>query len=449
MTANIRGVSRRQALKLGAAASALPLVHIRTAGAAGKVKIAFWDHWVPGGNDIMKKQVEAWAQKSHVAVEADFITGNGGKLQLTGVAESRARAGHDVYTFYNWDVYNIHRYLQPVDDVMKTLIEQNGAPDATADYLGKNGGHWTAVPSSSGTQTKPPCARISWMRKHGFDPLAVYPVKAEHTKAQDAWDYDMFLKLATEAKKEDMTFGLGVGGANNTDGIDMVGAMFHAFGADVVDKSGKILLDSPEMAALMEYASKLVKQLPNEAQAYDDASNNRALISGKSALICNPPSAWAVARRDAPKVAEDCWTFSSPRGPKGRFVPTATFFWGIWQFSQNQAAAKELVTYLMERPQVEARDNVVFGYDIPPYAGLRDFKVWEVTEPPPGTVYNYPIRPWHDATPSLTASEADPDLAVQIYQSAMHTGMLARLKSGQSEKQVLAWAKDQIQGFMH
>lgn len=449
MKTTTRGVSRRHALTLGAAAGALPLVHIRTAGAAGKVKIAFWDHWVPGGNDIMKKQVDAWAAKNHVAVEADFITGNGGKLQLTGVAESRARAGHDVYTFYNWDVYNIHQYLQPVDDVMHTLIAKNGKVDPTAEYLAHVKGHWIGVPTSTGTQTKPPCARISWMKQHGFDPVAAYPVKPEHTKLQDAWTYDLMLKLALAAKQDGMTFGMGCGGANNLDGIDQVGAMFHAFGANVVDKSGKILLDSPEVHAVMEYCSKLVKALPAEAQAYDDASNNRALISGKSALIFNPPSAWAVAKRDAPKVAADCWTFSAPVGSAGRFVPTATFFWGIWQFSRNQAAAKELITYLMERPQVEARDDFVDGYDIPPYAGLLDFKVWETTSPPPGTVYNYPIRPWHDARSSLTASEADPDVAVQIYQSAMHTGMVARLKAGQSVKQVLAWAHGQIEGFMH
>ena len=441
--------TRRRALQLGAAATALPLVHIRTAGAAGKVKIAFWDHWVPGGNDIMKKQVDAWAAKNHVEVEADFITGNGGKLQLTGVAESRAGAGHDVYTFYNWDVYNIHQYLSPVDDVMKDLITKNGAVDPTAEYLAKQNGHWIGIPTSTGTQNKPPCGRISWLRAHGFDPVAAYPVKPEHTKMQDEWTYDLLLKLAGEAHKDGMTFGMGCGGANNTDAIDQVGAMFHAFGANVADRSGKVLLDSPEMHAVLEYCAKLVKSLPPDAQAYDDASNNRALISGKSALIFNPPSAWAVAKRDAPKVAQDCWTFSAPVGPKGRFVPTATFFWGIWHFSKNQAAAKELVTYLMEHPQVQERDNVVFGYDIPPFAGLLDFKIWETAGPPVGTNYNYPIRPWHDARSSLTASEAEPHVAVQVYQSAMHTGMVARLKSGQSIKEVLAWAHNQMDGFMH
>ena len=53
-----RRVTRRSALKIGAAATALPLVHIRTAGAAGKLALGLWDHWVPGANDVMKKQVE-------------------------------------------------------------------------------------------------------------------------------------------------------------------------------------------------------------------------------------------------------------------------------------------------------------------------------------------------------------------------------------------------------
>ncbi len=61
-------VTRRTALKLGAATAALPLVHIRTAGAAGKVAIGFWDHWVPGGNDVMQKQVNAWGEKNKVEV---------------------------------------------------------------------------------------------------------------------------------------------------------------------------------------------------------------------------------------------------------------------------------------------------------------------------------------------------------------------------------------------
>ena len=101
-----RGISRRGALQLGAATAALPLVHIRTAGAAGRVSIAFWDHWVPGGNNVMQKQVDAWAEKNKVDVHVDFVTSVGKKLILTAAAEAQAKAGHDVMAFFTWDVHN-------------------------------------------------------------------------------------------------------------------------------------------------------------------------------------------------------------------------------------------------------------------------------------------------------------------------------------------------------
>jgi hypothetical protein len=102
----------------------------------------------------------------------------------------------------------------------------------------------------------------------------------------------------------------------------------------------------------------------------------------------------------------------------------------------------------MQRPQVEERCNVTLGYDLPPYANMVDFKIWEEVEPPRGTVYNYPIRPWHEQQANLTASEAAPDIAVQIYNRAIHNQMLARLKEGQTIPQVIAWAQDELEGFV-
>lgn len=182
-------IPRRHALGLGAAAATLPLVHIRTAGAAGKLNIGFWDHWVPGANDIMQKQVDAWADKNKVAVNIDFITTSGGKLQLTPAAETQAKAGHDVMTFITWDVQNYADSLDPVDDQMNRLIAANGDVTSVATYLAKYKGHWAAVPSSSGTQTKLPCARISWFKKHGLDLQAMYPAKDEKNALQDNWTW--------------------------------------------------------------------------------------------------------------------------------------------------------------------------------------------------------------------------------------------------------------------
>ena len=67
----------------------------------------------------------------------------------------------------------------------------------------------------------------------------------------------------------------------------------------------------------------------------------------------NPPSAWAVAKRDAPQVAEQCWTHGFPAGPKGRFAPYLPFFWTIWKFSKNKEAAKSLLVHLSKPASIE------------------------------------------------------------------------------------------------
>jgi len=97
-------MTRRNALTLGAAATTLPLVHIRTAGAAGKLSVGLWDHWIPKANDTMTRQVNTWADQNKVEVSIDFITSNGFKIQVTQAAEAQAKTGHDFLPFYNWEV---------------------------------------------------------------------------------------------------------------------------------------------------------------------------------------------------------------------------------------------------------------------------------------------------------------------------------------------------------
>src|ERR1700723_2400485 len=88
MPSQRRPVTRRNALKVGAAAAALPLVHIRTAGAAGKLKLALWDHWVPTGGPAMKQLIDAWGEKNKVEVQLDFLTSVGSKINITMAAEA-------------------------------------------------------------------------------------------------------------------------------------------------------------------------------------------------------------------------------------------------------------------------------------------------------------------------------------------------------------------------
>jgi ABC-type glycerol-3-phosphate transport system substrate-binding protein len=131
-----RPISRRNAVKLGAAATALPLVHIRTAGAAGKLSLALWDHWVPTGDPALRKLAEAWAEKNKVELQLDFLTSIGSKINITMAAEAQAKTGHDVFAFDSWTVQQYGDSLTPMDDVMKRLIAKYGKLGHAYEYLG-------------------------------------------------------------------------------------------------------------------------------------------------------------------------------------------------------------------------------------------------------------------------------------------------------------------------
>jgi ABC-type glycerol-3-phosphate transport system substrate-binding protein len=447
MAANFtrRGVLKTSALA-GAATLAAP--YVKRAYGAGTLSVGFWDHWVPGANDACTKLCQEWAAQENVDIQVDYITSQGFKNLLTIQAEAQARAGHDILSFPTWEPANHSEQLEPVDDLMAELTEANGAVNAVVEYLGRPEGRWVVVPQTPGSQIKGPCGRLDRLKEYaGVDPQAMYPAGApanEELAAQ--WTWDAFLAAAEKCKAAGHPFGLGLG--VTSDCVDWVGSLFNAFGADLVDQDGNIVVDSDQTRAVLEYAKRLVPNLPDDVFAWDDASNNRFLVSGNGSLIFNPPSAWAVAKRDAPEVAEKLWTFPSPAGPEGRFGPYLPYFWGIWSFSPNKEAAKSLLRYLSRRESAQAFVAASQGYDLPAYANFQDFDTWAKEGPPPGTLTHYPARPGEQEL-SIAAAPAPPRIAVQVYNQAINTKMISRItQGGESIEDAISWAANELEGFM-
>ena len=441
------GTTRRNALKLGAAAAALPLVHIRTAAAAGRLSVGFWDHWVPGANEAMTKLVKVWSDKNKTEVSIDYITSVGNKNLLTLAAEAQAKSGHDIQAYPTWEVLNNAHLLEPMDDVVKRLSAKYGPVNSIVDYLAKAEGSYRGMPAISGSQVKPCCSRIDLFKQHvGMDLQAVFPAAPEMGPGYDQWTWDAFAVAAEKCSKAGFPFGMPMG--QFTDAVDWVGATFTSYGAELADAKGNITVKSDPVRQVLEYFKRVMPFFPADVYSWDDASNNRALISGKSALIMNPPSAWAVAVRDNPTVGGQCWTHPNPAGPKGRFLPYLPYFWGAWNFGKNKTAAKELIEWLSEREQAEQLCNASHGYDTPPFQSMTDFPVWANEGPPKGTVSNYQLKPGHKATASIAAFPAPPELAVQIYNQATMTKMVARCtQGGQTIEQTIAWAEGELKGF--
>jgi len=436
-------LSRRGVVAGGVAAGLVSAPFVRSANAAGTLTIGMWDHWVPGANDVQSAIIKEWADREKTEVKIDYITSQGNKLLLTLGAESQGGSGHDIMEFTNWESVQFGQWLESHDDVVAKVVAKNGPIDPAVEYLGKYEGRWLGVPMTRGTLLLGCTVRFDMLKEAaGIDYQALYPAGKPPSDA--SWTWDAFLAAAEKCHKAGVGFGLPMG--NTTDTNQWVGALFLAYGAQLMDAKGNVTVKTDAVKQVLEYGKKIFAFCPADAPAWDDASNNKWLISGKGALIFNTPSAWAVAKRDAPQVAEKCWFGGFPKGPAGRYNPVLPRFYGVWKSSKNKEAAKSLLEYLAMRPAAEKQVAASQGYDIPPYPKFNDFKTWEDEGPPKGALYHYPIK-GGDQVAGVVCSPAPPPIASQIWAQSIQAQMIVRYAKGESMDKVLAWAGSELEGF--
>jgi hypothetical protein len=416
--------------------------------AAGTITMGCWDHWVPGANKALDKLTKEWGDKNKVEVHIDYITSQGEKDKLTAAAEAQAGTGHDIMSHRDWNIRIHQDQLEPLDDVVNGLIKQYGPISPVAEYMAKLKGSWRGVPTTVGSQVKPCCSRLDLYKEHaGLDFREIFPadVKKWDQPKVDAWTWDAYVTSAQKLKKAGFPVGLPLG--QTSDAVDWVGGLFAAYGVVLVDEKDNIKVNSDATRQALEIAAKIAEAMSPEVFAWDDAGNNRWLISGKGSGIMNPPSAWAVAKRDNPKVAEQCWTHPMPKGPKGRFVGQLPQFYGLWKFSKNKSAAKDLLTYISQKSSVAQLVEASVGYDLPSFASMYDLPTWNQVSPPDGTVYGYPPR--GDEKTSILGAPARSEVGAQIYNQAINTVMVAKLSQGkQKMDDVIKWAENELEGTL-
>src|SRR3954471_6133156 len=133
-----------------------------------------------------------------------------------------------------------------------------------------------------------------------IDVQAMYPAGSP-PKAEN-WTTDTFLKAAEACHKGGFPFGIGFG--ETTDNVATPGAFFQALGAELVDAKGNLTVKTDAVRQALDFYKKLISFLPPDVAAWDDASNNKWLVSGRRATIMNPPRAGAGPRRDDHESAE-------------------------------------------------------------------------------------------------------------------------------------------------
>ena len=187
-------------------------------------------------------------------------------------------------SFFQWDAFNYSAELEPVDEVVQSPPTKYGKYDPVVEYLAKPKDHWLAIPGTDPTANLTCCARISMLKNFaGIDIQAMYPAEPGATPQAAQWTYDTFLKAAEACAKAGFPFAWGW--APPAIRSTPSARSFVRSAPNWSAPRGRSRLIPISMRSVLEYGQKLVRFFPSDTVSYDDASNNRALISGKSALI--------------------------------------------------------------------------------------------------------------------------------------------------------------------
>ena len=430
---------------LSAAAIAAP--YVRGAYAAGKLSVGFWDHWVPGANEATEKLIKEWAEKEKVEVSIDYIPSQGNKNLLTIAAEAQAKSGHDILAFPTWLPAGYAEQLEPVDDIMEPLIKQNGDVNDTVKYLGKVDGKWLAVPATVGSQIKGPCSRIDLLKQHaGIDIQAMYPAGARaegrQLEPRHLPEGCRSLPQGRQSVRRRSRHDVGLGRHRRR-------VLPRASAPMLVDAKGNITVKTDAVRQALEYCKKLVAFMPPDAPAWDDASNNKWLVSGRGVDDHEPAERLGgrQARRAAGRRAVlDARLPVRAEGPL-RAVPAVLL--GHLELQQEQVGGEEPAACICRSPpSAEKMVAASGGYDLPSFEKLH-----RPSRPGPRKGRRR-ARSTTTRTRTITRSCRSPPRRrrrrspSRSTPRAIQTKMIVRHMQGEAMEKTLAWAESEVEGFM-
>ncbi len=338
-------ITRRGLIKSGtalAAAGSLGLLDWAQAWAEGSpwkpesgatLSMLRWKYFVQAEDDAFVALLDAFTKATGVKVTVSRESYE--DVQPKASVAANTGAGPDLF----WGLYTLpHLFPDKCMDVTDV-----------ADYLGKKYGGWvdSAVKYGKGTGTKwidiPLCFngnlpnyRISSMQKAGF---SKFPTTTEE-----------FLEFAKATKKNNTPGGFPFGHASG-DGNAWAHWCLWSHGGNIVDKDDKVVINSPETAKALEYAKLLYDNMIPGVASWNDASNNKAFLSGDIHWTGNGISIYAAAQKDPAKkeMADDMDHAVWPIGPVGHATEFHLMFPLLaMRYTKYPQACKALMAFMLE-----------------------------------------------------------------------------------------------------
>ena len=420
----MRATSRREFLRVtsGATAGMASWLAVGRAPAfAQKHELTFlsWNHFVPASDDELRKQAEAFSKQVGATVRVDTIA----HLQLPAkrAAEAQSQSGHDLMLTGSADPFLFENQLVDVGDLVDELGKKYGGWYPFAKESCQTASGWKAVPWF--WISFPATYNMTHFKQAGLETPKTWAELLHHGKI---------------LKKQGNPVGIPI--SHCSDAHSTYWSVAWSFGAKVLEADGKTPgISSDKTAQVIEWYKELYKDaMEPEVLSWDDAGNNRFILSGKGSWIHNPVSPYNAALANKQPIADDINHHNSPGGPAGIHSAPPNLSMGIWKFSKNQELAKEFIVYLFQKQNFDAWIVASNAFNHPPLKNLADNPIWarnpKFAMLPKEADYAHP-RVW----------PAKPSEAVQrIDDNFIMSDMVAKAVNGMPTKRAMDWAQEQI-----
>ncbi len=385
------------------------------------VTMLSWNNFVPETDVELRRQAEQYSKRTGVQVTVDFIA----HLQLPAktAAEAQGQSGHDIIFFLR--PQEVGLYESQLADLTALVAEfkdtNGGYYPWISDYLVFNEA-WRAIP---------------WFTGGGF--LGCYNAtifKQYGVPVPDTWED---LKNAGKAlKKQGHPVGIAI--SHCLDANSTFWYIMWCYGGKVLEADGKtVAIKSDITKQVLEFYKELyMEAMEPDVLSWDDASNNRYLLSGKGSWVHNPISIYNVAKSKNMPIANDINHHLTPRGPAGRFMAAEVQSLGIWKFSKQQEEAKKFIRYLFEPENFNLWIEAAAGYNTGPQRGYAQHPLWardpKITMVPTQLDFGHPYG-W-PARPGPVFGEIDHTFVLP--------DMVAKVVTGSAIDEAMTWGEEQL-----
>ena len=391
-----------------------------------------WSDFVPASDQLLRNKIVPQGEKA-LGVKIQLETINANDLQARVTAAIQSGTGPDIIMLVGTWPQLYTESVVDVSDVVDEIARAQGGYYDIARVIATVGNKWIGVPWSTGGGLL--TYRKSWFEEIGYG----------DGKFPQTWDEYRAAGKQLKAKGRPLGQTLG-----HTFG-DAPGFWYPylwSWAGKEVEADGKtVVLNSKETIDSVKYAVPFWKEAHDEGGlAWDDSSNNRALLSGTISCTNNGASIYLEAKKkpDAyltekgTPLWKDILHAPLPKGAGGQFNLPGANTHMLMSYSKNQKAAKDFLRWVNSKEIFEQWFTSQQGYTSGATRYWEEDPVWNVDPillpfrdiPNKGRLVGYAGPPGRAAAEAVTKY-----IIVDMYAKAVQ---------GMPAEDAVKWAHDEL-----